>query len=548
MARLFGFKAFASAATVAVATAAASLSAVRALPVSAAASASVPSAVRVFSPDQLEGTFTRFIEQGDCPAIISHSLVVRPANGVTNVPHQGIQMDGSQCTSPGSMIVFPSSSTLTGELARLLRSNSILADVLTQLNDAGAEYLIGWESINRVCGDATLSAPTVSVFVSESTGINVPRVAFLRPEFRPFMIIFPTTSNDGLPCTYASRAIEAPGNGGAPVSTPRPVTVVDVKTPLPVPEDALDTDNDGISNVNDPDDDNDGIPDKDDPQPLLPGTPRPSALPASPAAVPPTAPTVVDTDGDGTADGNDEDDDNDGIPDDVDPEPLTAADTDGDGIANDVDEDDDNDGIPDSNDEFPLEPEASSEEDDSVCFPADATVELASGVTVRMADLATGDEVRVSVGAFSPVFMWTHKIASGTYKFLRLTTSAGSTLTLTPGHYLWVNGERKAAKAVVVGDTLESVADATDVTVTAVTAVSATGLYNPQTLDGNIVVNGIRTSTFTMAIQPAVASALLSPLRVLFRASRGAVSIKAWEGVGGGRQWAELLPRGGVSA
>lgn len=234
--------------------------------------------------------------------------------------------------------------------------------------------------------------------------------------------------------------------------------------------------------------------------------------------------------------------------DDSDPEPLVAADMDGDGIPNDVDEDDDKDGIADSDDEFPLEPEASSEEDDSECFPADTTVELASGVTVRMADLATGDEVRVSASAFSPMFMRTHKMASGTHDFLRLTTSAGSALTVTPGHYLWVNGERKAAKAVVVGDALESVADATDVTVTDMIAVSATGLYNPQTLDGNIVVNGIRTSTYTMAIQPVVASALLSPLRVLFRASRGAVSIKAWESVGGGRQWADLLPRGGVSA
>lgn len=551
MARKFGFKAVASAATVAVA-AAASSAAVSALPLSAGGS--VPTAVRAFTPDQLESTFTRFIEQGNCPETISHSSVVRPANGVINVPHQGIQMDGARCTSPGSMVVFPSSSTPTGELARLLDSNTILSNVLTQLNDAGAEYLIGWESVNRACGSNTFNSPTVTVFLSETTGINVPRVAFLRPDFRPYMIVFPTTSDDGLPCTYASRAVGSGDSGdGGDEDTDRPVTVVGVPSASPVPANTLDTDGDGILNINDPDDDNDGIPDGEDPRPFVPGTPLPSTAPVAPTTAPtaappaPPTPAVVDTDNDGTPDSDDEDDDNDGIPDDIDPEPLVAADTDGDGLTNDVDNDDDNDGIEDSDDEFPLVPEESAE-DDSECFPADATVELASGATVRMADLSTGDVVRVSATAFSPVFMWTHKMASGTFDFLRLTTSAGSALTVTPGHYLWVNGEMKAAKAVVVGDALESVAAAADVMVTAVTRVSATGLYNPQTLDGNIVVDGIRASTFTTAIQPAVASALLSPLRVLFRASRGAVSVKAWEGVGGGRQWAELLPRGGVSA
>lgn len=555
MARKFGFKAVASAATVAVAAATSAV----ALPLVAGGGGSVPTAVRAFTPDQLEGTFTRFIEQGNCPTTISHSSVVRPANGVINVPHQGIEMDGARCTSPGSMVVFPSTSTPTGELARLLDSNTILSNVLTQLNDAGAEYLIGWESVNRACGANTFNAPTVTVFLSEPTGINVPRVAFLRPDFRPYMIVFPTTSDDGLPCTYASRSAGSTGGGGGgagggAVATARPVTVVGVPSASPVPANTLDTDGDGILNINDPDDDNDGIPDGEDPRPFVPGTPTPSTAPAPPTAAPtaapsaaPPAPVAVDTDGDGIPDSDDEDDDNDGIPDDIDDEPLVAADTDGDGIANDVDNDDDNDGIDDSDDEFPLVPEA-SDDDDSECFPADATVELASGATVRMADLATGDAVRVSATAFSPVFMWTHKMATGTFDFLRLTTSTGSALTVTPGHYLWVNGELKAAKAVVVGDALESVATAADVTVTAVTRVSATGLYNPQTLDGNIVVDGFRASTYTMAIQPTVASALLAPLRVLFRASRGAVSVKAWEGVGGGRQWAELLPRGGVSA
>lgn len=46
------------------------------------------------------------------------------------------------------------------------------------------------------------------------------------------------------------------------------------------------------------------------------------------------------------------------------------------------------------------------------------------------------------------------------------------------------------------------------------------GLYNPQTLDGRIVVNGIIASTYTTAVIPEAAHALLTPLRCLFNVCR----------------------------
>ncbi len=54
----------------------------------------------------------------------------------------------------------------------------------------------------------------------------------------------------------------------------------------------------------------------------------------------------------------------------------------------------------------------------------------------------------------------------------------------------------------------------------AVVAVSpevATGLYNPQTLSGDIVVNGIRASTYTAAIAPSLAHVALWPVRMMYR-------------------------------
>ena len=46
----------------------------------------------------------------------------------------------------------------------------------------------------------------------------------------------------------------------------------------------------------------------------------------------------------------------------------------------------------------------------------------------------------------------------------------------------------------------------------------APGLYNLQTLHGDVVVGGLRASTYTTAVDPAVAHRLLWPLRAVFEA------------------------------
>lgn len=93
----------------------------------------------------------------------------------------------------------------------------------------------------------------------------------------------------------------------------------------------LDTDGDGIANINDVDDDEDGVADSDDAFPL-------------------DARESVDTDGDGIGNNRDTDDDGDLASDYIDAFPLDSAesvDTDGDGIGNNADTDDDGDGYTD---------------------------------------------------------------------------------------------------------------------------------------------------------------------------------------------------------
>jgi hypothetical protein len=52
------------------------------------------------------------------------------------------------------------------------------------------------------------------------------------------------------------------------------------------------------------------------------------------------------------------------------------------------------------------------------------------------------------------------------------------------------------------------------------------GLYNPHTLTGQIVVDGVLASCYTRAVHPAIARLLLSPLAMLYRMASTVPSVK----------------------
>lgn len=148
------------------------------------------------------------------------------------------------------------------------------------------------------------------------------------------------------------------------------------------------------------------------------------------------------------------------------------------------------------------------------CFPASAVVSLHGGNPRSMEDLAVGESVSVG-DAESRVFMFTHADRDGQHPFVRLSTASGHALSLSAGHYLYANGALVRADSVQVGDALRLAAGGES----AVVEVGATlerGLYNPQTLHGDIAVNGIVSSTYTAAVEPALAHALLAPARAAY--------------------------------
>lgn len=150
------------------------------------------------------------------------------------------------------------------------------------------------------------------------------------------------------------------------------------------------------------------------------------------------------------------------------------------------------------------------------CFPGDALVQLEDGKARRMADLGLGDKVMSSTkDHYSDVYFFSHRDRQVSATFVRLETSSRGSLSLTSGHYLYLNGIAAAAATARPGDFL-TVANGTMDRVISVGMVKGSGLYNPHTSRGDIVVNGFLTTTWTTAVPPVVAHPLLAPIRFIY--------------------------------
>ncbi|GAB0491443.1 hypothetical protein MMPV_002696 [Pyropia vietnamensis] len=206
---------------------------------------------------------------------------------------------------------------------------------------------------------------------------------------------------------------------------------------------------------------------------------------------------------------------------------------------------------PDTDEEEALPTSAPSTFDRATtCFPGNAVVSLAGGAEERMDALRVGDMVTGGAGGVgahpSPVIGWSHADAAGVAPLVVVsTTTGGSPLALTPGHYLPLAaaaaGDARCtyfdgrclvpARALVVGDALLAPAAApyscnatTHPTVTRLGAgVSTTGLYAPHTASGWLVVDGLVVSAYTEAVSPRVAHAAVGVLRA------GAVMGGGWQ-------------------
>ncbi len=150
------------------------------------------------------------------------------------------------------------------------------------------------------------------------------------------------------------------------------------------------------------------------------------------------------------------------------------------------------------------------------CFPGDAVVTLPGGENKMIKYVDIDDKIQTGHNKFSKVYSFTHREPSTKYKFVELTTHSGRTLQLTPSHFTYVNGILTAAKNVKVGDKLMGEDGLADL-VSSIRMAYNTVLYNPQTIDGDIVVGGLVSSTYTEAVHFEAAHSLLAPLRLIYR-------------------------------
>lgn len=168
----------------------------------------------------------------------------------------------------------------------------------------------------------------------------------------------------------------------------------------------------------------------------------------------------------------------------------------------------------------------------TTCFPGGVSVVVKGKGQARMDEVEIGDWVLVGEGRFDRVFGFTHRISSGRRRFVRLVTAGGREVRATSGHFVYVQEGVKRAGDVAVGDFVPT-GDGEEERVVQVEEVLDDGLYNPQTLSGDVVVGGLRVTTYTEAIIPNAAHALLAPVRAAYRAFGVSSDVleEGWDGL-----------------
>ena len=112
--------------------------------------------------------------------------------------------------------------------------------------------------------------------------------------------------------------------------------------------------------------------------------------------------------------------------------------------------------------------------------------------------------------------MFSHRSRRENSRFLSFRTSNNASLTVTPGHYLYVGAKHSKGIAqviraadVTVGDYLWTLRDSQGshlmpARVIDIKGSVQMGLYNPHTVSGTILVDQIAATTFTDTIAPSL--------------------------------------------
>jgi len=137
----------------------------------------------------------------------------------------------------------------------------------------------------------------------------------------------------------------------------------------------------------------------------------------------------------------------------------------------------------------------------AVCFSSHATARVLGKGRVAMKDLVPGDKVLTASGEHKTMFSMNHYHRTKATVFLRIHTDLETErpLELSHNHMVFVEAEKNhpvPAASVNIGDKIWSADDGLR-EVLDIETVVRNGLYNPLTMDGTIVVDGVVASTYT---------------------------------------------------
>ncbi|RZF35234.1 hypothetical protein LSTR_LSTR009358 [Laodelphax striatellus] len=164
------------------------------------------------------------------------------------------------------------------------------------------------------------------------------------------------------------------------------------------------------------------------------------------------------------------------------------------------------------------------------CFTGDSLVSTSDGRQLKLEDVRLGDEL-MSIDphsgrvVYSEVILFLDRDPQETRPFLRITTSTGAVIKMTPSHLLLrVDSEKPLNLAAVFADSVkpgdsvllanisggEPIIDK----VTHIDTFTTSGVYAPLTRTGTIVVNGVSASCYALINSQFVAHLSFAPLRI----------------------------------
>lgn len=156
---------------------------------------------------------------------------------------------------------------------------------------------------------------------------------------------------------------------------------------------------------------------------------------------------------------------------------------------------------------------SSTQTSTSECFPGTARVALADGSIIKMGELERGQKVMTGVGASATsedVILFSHKTSEHMGDFLNVSTGQRS-LVISAGHYVHIGRRLVAARTLRIGDGM-TMADGTIARILSIEKTKGVGLFAPHTTSGEMIVDGVRVSCYTEAVDPRFAHKFMMPL------------------------------------